>query len=285
MERSAQGRRQRGPALRTPVRLLVLATDELAGRELIDELRQHLRGASAAEVMVVAPAVEKTAFHHVLGDVDAATAAARRRLEASLAALRRAGITALGKIGDSDPMVAAADALREFAADEVLIVGHVEDQARWFEDGLFERAQAELYPAVSMITVRREEGEAEPHLAGVEGSGPGRRQAPGTARELAISANLPRVTRGDLLGILIAIVGTIVVIVLAATGPSSDSPGGAAQILIAMAVALINMAHVVGLTLLESVHYRGRWQRFFRDLSTTATPLAIVANALISLLA
>ena len=71
---------------------------------------------------------------------------------------------------------------------------------------------------------------------------------------------------------------------LAATGPSSESAGGAAQILIAMGVALINMAHVVGLLLLESVNYHGGWQRFFRNLSLTATPLAILANALISIL-
>jgi hypothetical protein len=50
-----------------------------------------------------------------------------------------------------------------------------------------------------------------------------------------------------------------------------------------MSLALINMAHVVGLTLLESVRYRGGWQRFFRNLSLTATPLAIAANLLLTL--
>jgi hypothetical protein len=102
---------------------------------------------------------------------------------------------------------------------------------------------------------------------------------------LKLSPNLPRLTRGDLAGILIAVVGTIAAIVLAATGPSADSAAGAAQILIAMAVSLINMAHVVGLLLLESVHYRGGWQHFFRNLSLTVTPLAIVANLLLTLLA
>jgi hypothetical protein len=108
--------------------------------------------------------------------------------------------------------------------------------------------------------------------------------AAGAEQELSLSPNLPPIARGDLASILIAIVGTIVVIVLAAAGPGAESAGGAAQILIAMGVALVNMAHVVGLTLLESVHARGGLQRFFRNLSMTATPLAIVANGLITLL-
>lgn len=269
--------------LRPPTRLLVVATDEVAGPELIGDLRGQL-GAGPSEVVVISPAVEKSAFHHALGDVDAASREARRRLQASLDELGRAGIAALGEVGDSDPVTAAQDALREFDADEVLIVAHAEDQARWFEDGLFDRAKTELQPAVRMVSVRRDDEAGPLHLAGVEESGPGREPEPGAEHELELSANLPRFTPGDLAGIVVAIVGTIVVAVLAATGPGSDTGGGAAQILIAMGVALINLAHVVGLVLLESVHYRGGWQHFFRNLSLTATPMAIVVNAAITLL-
>lgn len=159
--------------VRASTRVLVLATDELAGPELIEEFRNRLRGAGPVEVMVIAPAVEKTAFRHALGDVDKAVMEAGRRLETSLDELRRAGIPALGEIGDSDPIVAAGDALRQFFADEIMIVAHADNQARWFEDGLFERAKQELQPAVRMLAVWHEEGEP-PHLAGVEESGPGR---------------------------------------------------------------------------------------------------------------
>ena len=273
------------PGRGSRTRVLVLATEELAGRELLGELGGHLREAGSSEVMVVVPAVEKTAFQHALGDVDKAVKEAKKRLETSLDELGRAGIRALGEIGDSDPLAAAEDALREFVADEVLIVAHADDQARWFEDGLFERAQEELRPALCMVTVRRESDEREPHLAGVEESAPGHRPHPGGERELRLSPNMPRLARGDVGGILVAIVGTILAIVLAATGPGTESPGGAAQILIAMAVALINMAHVVGLILLESVGQRGGWQSFFRNLSIVATPLAVVTNGAISLLA
>jgi hypothetical protein len=266
-----------------PTRVLVIATDELTAPDVIGELKRCLYEEGPAEAMIVEPAVEKSAFHHALGDVDAATDEASQRLEASLAELRRTGISALGEVGDSDPLIAAEDALRRYPADEILIVARADNQARWFEDGLFERAQETLYPPLRLIGIRREEEGGEAHLAGIETVGPGRKPAH-IEHELTLSPNLPRLTRGDLIGIVVAIVGTIVAIVLAATGPDAESGAGAAQILIAMTVALINMAHVVGLTLLESVGHRGGWQRFFRNLSMTATPLAIVANALLSVL-
>jgi hypothetical protein len=266
-------------------RVLVLAIDELTGPELLRELHAHLHEAGATEVMVIAPAVEQTVFQHALGDVDSAAEEAGRRLETSIAEMRRAGIPVLGEVGDSDPILAAADALRQFLADEVLIVARAEDQARWYEDGLFERAQQELRPAVRMVTVRREQDGEMPHLAGVEESGPGLAPPPGAEHEVQLSPNLPRFSRGDLAGIVVAIVGTVTAAILAGTGPGPDSAGGAAQILIAIGIALVNLAHVVGLTMMESVNYRGGPQRAFRNLSTIGTPLAVLANALITLLA
>lgn len=102
--------------------------------------------------------------------------------------------------------------------------------------------------------------------------------------EVEISENLPRFSRGDLAGMVMGVTGTIVAIVLAAAGPGPQTTAGAAAILIAIAISLVNMAHVVGLTLFESVHYRGGFARFFRYLSLTGTPAAIVANLLILLL-
>jgi hypothetical protein len=271
---------------RHAARVLVLLTEELTGPELIAELRGHLgEDARGSEVLVVAPAVEKTAFRHLMGDVDEAAAEAERRLDLSIDELLRAGISAEGAVGDSDPVMAAEDALRQFQADEILIVAHSDDQSRWFEEGLFERAEESLTPPLRMVEVRRDERGGDPHLAGVEEAGAGLVPSADAEHEMTLSQNLPRFNRGDLFGIVVAVVGTILAIVFAALGPGQETAGGAAQILIAMALALINMAHVVGLLLLESVHYRGGWQRFFRDLSMTATPLAVVVNGLIALLA
>jgi hypothetical protein len=160
----------------TPRGVLILLTDELTEPDLIEELRGRLFD-GPRRIVLVAPAVEETLIHHALSDVDTATRQARRRLESSLAELRRHGISALGKVGDSDPVVAAEDALREYPADEILIVAHADDQARWFEAGLFERAREALYPAVRMVTVRREEDGGKAHLDEIKESGPGRKPA------------------------------------------------------------------------------------------------------------
>lgn len=103
--------------------------------------------------------------------------------------------------------------------------------------------------------------------------------------EVDLSPNLPPFTRGDLLAVAIAIAGTIAAAVLAATGPGVQTAAGAAQILIAVGISLLNLAHVVGLLLFESVSYHGLGQSFFRTLSLVATPAAVVANLLLTLLA
>jgi hypothetical protein len=103
--------------------------------------------------------------------------------------------------------------------------------------------------------------------------------------EVRLSQNLPPFTRGDLFAMSIAIAGTIAAIVLAATGPGVQTAGGAAQILIAMGISLINMAHVVGLLLLDSVGDEGVGHAYLRTLSMIATPAAVLANLLIALLA
>jgi hypothetical protein len=86
---------------------------------------------------------------------------------------------------------------------------------------------------------------------------------------------------------VIGIVGTIVAIVLAAAGAAGGQVTGwhAVAIGIAIAIALVNMAHVVGLTLFESVRYQGGFAKFFRTLSLVGTPLAIFVNLLILLFA
>ena len=267
-------------ATSAPHRLLAIVTDALDGPEPIDEIRRRTNG-ELVEVYLVAPAVEESAFRHTFGDVDQPAREAEGRLKASLAALRRSGVAASGAIGDPDPVLAAEDALREAPADEVLIFEHEGDQARWFENGLFERAQAQLQPPLRMIVVHDDrDGE---HVVGVQRASAGT-EAPHEA-EVVISDNLPRFSRFDFVGMVTGVVGTIAAIVLAAAGPGPQSGWGAASILIAMGIALVNMAHVVGLTLFESVRYRGGWEKFFRTLALVGTPAAVLINLLIVLFA
>jgi hypothetical protein len=73
--------------------------------------------------------------------------------------------------GASDPVLAAADALRDAPADEVLIVNNAENRARWFEIGLFDRAGAMLEAPLRLVEVQeREDG---PRVVAVESAGLG----------------------------------------------------------------------------------------------------------------
>jgi hypothetical protein len=75
-------------------------------------------------------------------------------------------------------------------------------------------------------------------------------------------------------------------VLAAAVGAESGGPPSgwrAVAIGAAIAIALVNMAHVVGLLLMESVRYRGGFARFFRTLSLVGTPAAVLLNLIILL--
>lgn len=266
-----------------PPRLLAIVTDPLEGREPVEELRRGGNGAGL-EVRLVVPAVEKSAFRHLMGDVDGPAHRAEDVLAASLATLRRQGIRASGEVGDPDPVLAAQDALRQAPADEVLIFEHGGGPAPWFENRLFERAQEELEPPLRMVVV--EPAGDGGHVVDVERAGAGTDDL--EAGHEVGSSYFPGLSRSDLAGIVIGIVGTILAAVLAAAAAvdaSTVSGWHAAAMLIAIGIGLLNMAHVVGLTLFESVRYRGGFARFFHTLSMLLTPAAVLANLLILLLA
>ena len=76
--------------------------------------------------------------------------AAQKRLDATVAALARHGITASGHVGSHDPLQAADDGLREFAADEIVFVVHPDAESDWLQRGVVELAE-QRYP----VPVRR----------------------------------------------------------------------------------------------------------------------------------
>jgi hypothetical protein len=263
-------------------RLLAIVTDPLEGAAPAEEIRRGASG-DGVEVRLVVPAVEESAFRHLMGDVDGPACHAEEVLAASLSSLRRRGIAASGEVGDSDPVLAAQDALREGPADEVLIFEHGGERTPWFEDGLFERAQEELAPPLRMVVI--EPAASGGHVVGVERAGRGTRD-PEADAEVG-TAYFPGLSRDDLAGMLVGILGTIAAAIFAAAAAadaSAVSGWHAAAVLIAIGIALVNMAHVVGLTLFESVRYRGGFAKFFHRVSLTLTPAAVLANLLILLL-
>ena len=73
-----------------------------------------------AEVLVVAPALNSW-LRHWLSDEDTARRRAEERVTAHLERLERSGVHAEGRVGDADPLLAIADALPTFPADEIVI--------------------------------------------------------------------------------------------------------------------------------------------------------------------
>ncbi len=251
-------------------RALVVANEAVSGDELRDSLIVHL-GKEVSEVFVVAPALTESGLKYMLGDVDAAIGPARERLERTLEELRGAGIEATGEVGDSDPMMAISDEIHKFHPDQVLVVAHRDEDGAFAERGLLEQIERDLdLPVVELIVDRAR----DPHVLDVEETEPvaGRREG------WRPSYNLPPLTPVQVGGVLVAIVGTLLLGFLAADSPS------AGRILIALAMALVNLAHVVGLFLFQSVGYEGIWSRFFARLSLVGTPVALVASLLVGAL-
>ncbi|HEX6456848.1 MAG TPA: hypothetical protein VF009_10070 [Solirubrobacterales bacterium] len=264
-----------------PHRVIAVVTDELHGTEPIEQLHPGADG-DGVEVRVVVPAVEGNVLEHTLGDVDEPRKQAEERLAQVMEHLRGGKLPASGEVGDPDPVRAAQDALLKAPADEVVFFEHCESQAQWYENGLLERAEEEIELPLRMVFVEHADGQPD-HVVKVEGKGSGTIN-PLAGREFSGGAYVPGMTRMDFFGMVAGIVGTIVVAVLAAAvaADSATETGWAAvAILIAIGIALANLAHVVGLTLFEAVRYRGGFATFFRTLALVGTPLAIAINAAI----
>jgi hypothetical protein len=268
-----------------PRRVIAIVTDELHGSEPLDQIQANANG-DGVEVRVVVPAVEATPLRHTLGDIEGPRERAEERLERNLKALRDGGVVVSGEVGDPDPVQAAQDALLKGPADEVLIFTHAEGQAEWYEKGLNERAEESIEPPLRVVALEHAENQPD-HVVNVEETGRGTVN-PIADKEVAGGAYIPGMTRSDLAGMIAGIVGTIVVAILAAaiaSGNGHESGWEAVAILIAIGVALANLAHVVGLGIFESIRYRGGFAKFFRSVALAITPLAIVVNVVILIFA
>ena len=271
-----------------PRSLIAIVTPAFGSAESVAALKREANPSgdgSVDEVRLVAPAVEINPLHHTLGDIDHPRVEAQKRLDEALEAARRGGVeVASAEVGDPDPVQAAQDALLKKPADEILIFSHADDSKAWYEGGLWEHAEDSLAPPLKLVVV---DGGADQNERVVKTETASAGHANNDADIEVDSAYVPGLTRGDLTGMLLGILGTITIIILAAAAAASGSGINgwhAAAIGIAIAVALVNMSHVIGLTLMESVRYRGAFAKSFRSVVLVSTSLGLLANLLILLL-
>jgi hypothetical protein len=152
LRRAASGEHPHG-AVPGGRHVLVIANDVLSG----EELRTRIIGEACGrvELDVLAP-VLASRVHHGVSDIDRELKEARTRLERSLRWAHAQGIAARGEVGDPSATTAIEDELRDFGADEVIVVTHPSEQLTWQEREELERLRGELDVPVVQVAAPRQ---------------------------------------------------------------------------------------------------------------------------------
>jgi hypothetical protein len=115
--------------------VLVVANETLVGGELAAAVQRRAEQ-GPIRVLVVAPVSQPREGYVVYRD--SRRAAAGRRLDRTLAALREAGIPAHGTVFDDEPLAAVKDILASEDIDEIIVSTHPETKSGWLRKNLLE---------------------------------------------------------------------------------------------------------------------------------------------------
>ncbi len=118
--------------------VLVIANETVAGRSLIEAIERR-RKDGPVRVTVITPVNQPREGYVVYEDTR--RAAAGRRLENTLKALRAAGIPASGLVVETDPVSATKDALAQLEPppDEIVVSTHPQQRSGWLRRDVVER--------------------------------------------------------------------------------------------------------------------------------------------------
>lgn len=133
-------------------RILVVAHEGLGGHGLAGLLAEHEPDDGGSEVFVVVPALSGSVKQLANDDRDE-IAAAQADLDQLVGELGADGRKVAGIVGDSDPRLALEDSLRQFAADEVVIVNPPGVEMEGLEEASTERALKDVDLPVAVLTV------------------------------------------------------------------------------------------------------------------------------------
>ena len=115
--------------------ILVVANETLVGAELVDAVRRRAEQ-GPIRVSVVVPVSQPRQGYVVYED--SRRAAAGRRLDRTLRALREAGVPAHGGVFDDEPLAAVKDVLASEDVDEIIVSTHPETKSGWLRKDLVE---------------------------------------------------------------------------------------------------------------------------------------------------
>jgi hypothetical protein len=121
--------------------LLVVANETVTGRALIDAVKQKALQQDVELVTVLAPVSAPRAGYVVYEDTR--RAAAGRRLDRTLAALREAGIPAHGLVVENDPEDAVRDAfgMLDPKPTDVILSTHPVEKSGWIRKNVVDRVR------------------------------------------------------------------------------------------------------------------------------------------------
>jgi hypothetical protein len=102
-----------------PRPLLVFLNEVAGGRKLLAAVRERVASGAVSKVVVAAPQNQPAVGQLI--DEGELRAAARSRVEVTMAVFREFGIESIGEILDPDPLLAIEDALRAHEPGEVLL--------------------------------------------------------------------------------------------------------------------------------------------------------------------
>jgi phosphopantetheine adenylyltransferase len=120
--------------------VLVIANETVAGRSLIEAIERR-RDEGPVRVTVIAPVNQPREGYVVYEDTR--RAAAGRRLEQTLKALRGERIPATGLVVESDPVAATRDALAQLEppVTEIIVSTHPQQRSGWLRRNVVERVR------------------------------------------------------------------------------------------------------------------------------------------------
>ena len=108
--------------------IVVIANETVVSRKLVELVEARAAGGTA-QVTVVAPVNQPRQGYVVY--YDTRKAAARRRLDKTLALLRREGVPATGVVVESDPVSALRDAINQLEPTEIIVSTHPQQKSGW----------------------------------------------------------------------------------------------------------------------------------------------------------
>ena len=131
--------------------MLVVATAPVEAAVLRDRVREHV--GPETEVRVVAPASDLSPLEWLATDEDEARGEAAEVARSAERAVEPEAGRVETEVGDSDPVQAIEDALRQFPADKVIVMTRPGEDAGWLEKGSAEEASERFGVPVTHLVV------------------------------------------------------------------------------------------------------------------------------------